>query len=314
LAAQGRVLAQKHAAMLTTIEREIGVDRNVLLAIWGRETAYGGYKPTHNVIRVLATQAYLGRRKDLFRVELLAALRMAQAGVLDPTTAKGSWAGAMGLVQFMPSEYFDLAYDLDKDGKKDIWTSVPDALASAANQLKAKGWTKAQPWGFEVRLPVSLTCVAEGPMQAKSVSAWLAAGVVPVGSNASAGLAEQSAFLLAPGGAFGPTFLVFENFMVLKRYNFADLYAVFVGHLADRIGGKGEFKTAWTTPALITNRDIAEVQERLQARGYAMEKIDGRAGMNTRGTIGLYQSRAGLPVDCWPSAGLLAQLRKTAAR
>lgn len=314
LAADGRQLAARYAATLAQIETELGVERHVLLAIWGRETAFGAYKPTHHVIRSLATEAWLGRRKEMFRVELIAALRMMQAGVLDPATMKGSWAGAMGLTQFMPSEYFELAYDLDKDGKKDIWTSVPDALASAANQLKAKGWIKGQPWGVEVRLPPSASCRQEGQPSARTTAEWVALGVSRSDGKAfAAERLKETSFLLTPGGSFGPTFLVFENFLVLKRYNFADLYAVFVGNLADRIAGGGDFQAKWTTPKLISNRDIEEVQERLKGHGLAIEKVDGKAGMNTRRLIGDYQQSRGLAVDCWPSVGILGHLRKGAA-
>jgi lytic murein transglycosylase len=315
LEAQGKQLAITHAATLGKIEQDLGVERHVLLAIWGRETAFGAYKPTHNVIRSLATQAWLGRRKDMFRAELIAALRMVEAGVLTSDKVKGSWAGAMGLTQFMPTEFFDLAYDLDGDGRKDIWGSVPDALASAANQLKAKGWIKGQPWGVEVVLPKDVDCRLEGPPAAQTVAEWLKRGVVRADgkSFASVRLAEQ-AFLLTPGGAYGPTFLVFENFMVLKRYNFADLYAVFVGTLSDRIAGGGDFKTRWTTPPMITNRDIEELQGRLRGLGFAVEKVDGKAGMNTRRLIGAYQASTGRPVDCWPSAAPLADLRRATTK
>lgn len=310
LAADGRDLAARHAATLDAIEQRLGVERRIVLAIWGRETAYGQYKPVHPVIRVLATQAYLGRRKDMFRAELLAALRMIQDGIIDPRTTRASWAGALGLTQFMPSEFYGLAIDQDGDGRRDIFGSVPDALASAANQLKAKGWIAGQPWGFEVVLPAGLSCVEEGQAQARKVSAWIAEGVRRAdGRSIAVERHTDDAFILTPGGAYGPAFLVFENFLVLKRYNFADLYAVFVGHLGDRIAGGGAFVTPWTTPPLITNRDIEEVQTLLQVQGYAVDKIDGRAGMNTRRTIGLQQRAAGRTVDCWPSATLLGQLR-----
>ncbi len=312
---QGRQLAVTHAATLNRIERDIGVERHVLLAIWGRETSYGAYKPTHDVIRSLATQAWLGRRRDMFRAELIAALRMVEAGILVGERVKGSWAGAMGLTQFMPTEFFELAYDLDGDGQKDIWTSVPDALASAANQLKAKGWVKGQPWGIEVTLPKGLDCRLEGAPSTKPTVEWIKLGVTRRDGKAFADERHgDQAFLLMPGGAYGPTFLVFENFMVLKRYNFADLYAVFVGHLADRIAGGGDFRTRWSTPPMITNRDIEDVQGRLKGLGFAIEKVDGKAGMNTRRLIGDYQASAGRPVDCWPSAATLSDLRRAASK
>jgi lytic murein transglycosylase len=315
LEAQGRELAVRHAATLSAIEAELGVDRHVLLAIWGRETAYGQFRLSHDVIRVLATQAYLGRRKDMFRKELIAALKMVDDGVLDPKTMKASWAGALGMTQFMPTEFYELAVDMDKDGRKDIWTSVPDALASAANQLKAKGWTPGQPWGYEVRLSANGSCIQEGIANAKPARAWVSDGVTRLdGKPIDPRHLSATAFVLAPGGAYGPMFLVFDNFLVLKRYNFADLYAVFVGHLADRIAGGGNFLTRWTTPKMISTRDIEEIQERLKARGLPIEKVDGKAGMNTRTLIGRYQRESNLKVDCWPADGVLAHLRKAAWR
>ncbi len=315
LAAQGRQLAQQHAATLAAIEKQMGVERHILLAIWGRETAFGTYKLPHDVLRVLATQAYLGRRKETFRPELVIALKMIQDGNLNPATMKASWAGALGLTQFLPSEYESLAVDMDGDGKKDIWNSVPDALASAANQLKAKGWTAGQPWGYEVRLPANGSCLFEGQPNTQPARNWVKTGIARIdGKPIAERLLNEPAFILTPGGSYGPAFLVFENFMVLKRYNFADLYAVFVGHLADRMAGGGNFATAWTTPRIISTREIEEIQERLQARGLPVEKIDGKAGMNTRNLIGQYQKASGIKIDCWPGADVLSHLRRQAAR
>lgn len=311
LAAEGRQLATTHASTLERIERDIGVDRNVLLAIWGRETAFGKARLGHDAIRVLATQAWTGRRRQMFSVELLAALDLMEKRVLDPKVHKASWAGALGLVQFMPSEFAGLAVDFDADGKVDLWRSVPDALASAARQLKNKGWARGQPWGVEVKLPTSLTCESEGVDAMRSASAWLADGVTVLGNGRIPPTHMSApAFLLTPGGAHGPVFLVFENFMVLKRYNFADLYAVFVGHLADRMGGGGEFVTRWMTPKLLTNIDIADLQQRLKVKGHPIAKVDGRAGMNTRVAIGRYQRSVGLAVDCWASATVLGHLKR----
>lgn len=310
LAAEGRALRDKHAATLRAIERELGVEPAILLAVWGRETAFGRFELKHNVVRVLLTQAYLGRRKDVFRKELIAALKLIQHGVLDPARHRSSWAGAVGLTQFMPSEFKDLAYDMDRDGRKDIWTSVPDALASAANQLRAKGWIHGIPWGIEVSAPTREACRQEGPWNAKPLAEWARDGFAPAsGQPFAPRLNEQKAFLLTPGGAHGPAFLVFENFLVLKRYNFADLYAVFVGHLGDRITGAGAFVTQWTTPPMISNQEIGEIQERLGARGYPVEKVDGKAGMNTRSLIGKFQKDAGMAVDCWPGTSVLTRLK-----
>jgi hypothetical protein len=210
----------------------------------------------------------------------------------------------------MPSEYYTLAYDLDGDGRKDIWGSVPDALASAANQLKGRGWVAGQTWGYEVRLPAGTSCLLEGPPNARKVGDWVKLGVVRVGNRAfPAEALDQEAFILTPGGAHGPAFLALENYMVIKRYNMSDLYALFVGNLADRIGGGGDFHARWGNVRQLSARGIEEIQRRLGERGYAIAKIDGKAGMNTRALIGAYQRKSGLKVDCWPSEALLLSLR-----
>jgi lytic murein transglycosylase len=315
LAEQGRAYLTQHASTLAKIEREIGVERQIVLAIWGRETAFGTHRSPHYAIRALATQAYLGRRKDLFRKELLLALKMLEDGVISQNAMKSSWAGAMGLTQFMPSDFYAVAYDLDGDGRKDIWGSIPDALASAANQLKEKGWVMGQPWGFEVRLPHTLSCLWEGPQNAKPLRQWMDLGVVRIsGREVPRERYDDPAFLLTPAGAYGPAFLVFENYLVIKRYNMSDLYAVFVGNLSDRIAGGGGFETPWADIRQLPARDIAEIQKRLSALGYPMEKQDGKAGMNTRSQIGRYQMANNLPVDCWPSEALLKHMRGLAAR
>jgi len=309
LAAEGKELATKHRATLEKIEREIGVDRYSVLAIWGRETAYGKHTLPHDAIRVLATQAYLGRRKDLFRGELLAALRMLEAGV-PRAKMRASWAGAMGLTQFMPSEYFVHAHDLDGDGATDIFNSVPDALASAARQLAGKGWVRDQAWGYEVRVPKGADCAFEGPTQARPLSDWIKLGFTRAGGRGwDAKHSVDEAYLMSPAGAYGPSFLVFENFRVIRRYNTSDLYAVFVGHLADRIAGGGDFEAKWGGTGPQKTRTIEEIQERLKAAGYDVEKIDGKVGSNTRKVIGSYQRAAKIKVDCWPSDAVLAHLR-----
>lgn len=313
LAAQGVKLRQQHAEALAKIERDIGVQPQFVLAIWGRETAYGAHKVLpHYAVQVLANQAYLGRRKEMFRNELLHALKMLQAGVITRDKMKSSWAGAMGLTQFMPSEYFTTAYDLDGDGVKDIWNSVPDALASAANQLTQKGWVRGQSWGYEVRLPTSMSCRMEGPDNAKTVQQWMDLGVVRTGGAVFPKHAlDQQAFILAPGGAHGPAFLALENFMVIKRYNMSDLYALFVGNLGDRIAGGKAFDTPWKDVKQMPAKGIAEIQEKLKARGAPIAKIDGKAGTNTRSLIGKYEAEQGLPVDCWPTDKVLDRLRSS---
>lgn len=314
LATDGRKLKAQHAATLAKIEREIGVQPQFVLAIWGRETAFGTHKVGYDAVQALANLAYLGRRKDLFRNELLHALKMLEARVIPREHMKSSWAGAMGLTQFMPSEYFDTAVDLDGDGRKDIWSSVPDALASAANQLRQKGWVPGQSWGYEVKLPARMSCLMEGPDNAKPLREWVASGVVRTGGKAfPANALDQKAFILSPGGGHGPAFLALENFLVIKRYNMSDLYALFVGNLGDRIAGGSAFDTPWKDVKQMSGKGIGEIQRELQARGAPVAKIDGKAGMNTRSLIGRYQRDNGLAVDCWPSEKLLDHLKAHAA-
>jgi hypothetical protein len=240
---------------------------------------------------------------------------MLEDKIVTVPNMRSSWAGAMGLTQFMPSEFFQSAYDLDKDGKADLFNSVPDALGSAAKQLKDKGWLAGVPWGFEVRLPASIDCGFDGPANARTLGDWIKAGVVTTGGRAiPTTLLNLSAYLMSPGGAYGPAFLVTDNFKVLRAYNTSDLYAVFVGHLGDRIGGMADFDTQWKQIVQLPNRDVEDIQRLLKAKGADIDKLDGKIGSNTRWQIGTYQRKAGLAVDCWPTAGLLAHLRSAAVR
>jgi lytic murein transglycosylase len=309
LGEQGRTLLKQHAAHLAKIEQDLGVQRQFVLAIWGRETAFGSHRSNYYVIRALATQAYLGRRKDMFRSELLYALKMLQDGVRTRDNMTGSWAGAMGLTQFMPSEYYTVAYDLDGDGVKDIWGSTADALASAANQLRAKGWVPGQSWGYEVRLPPSIACLLEGPDNRRPLKDWVKLGVSRAVGAFPADALEAPAFLLMPAGSYGPAFLALENFLVIKAYNMSDLYALFVGNLGDRIAGGQAFEAPWADLKQLSAVGIQEIQTGLKALGYEVAKIDGKAGMNTRALIGVYQKASNLKVDCWPTEAVVKHLR-----
>jgi lytic murein transglycosylase len=309
LAQQGRALAVQQAGALKRIEGEIGVVGPIVLAIWGRETAYGTYKLPHNALTVLATQAYVGRRKETFRTELLYALKMVEDKIVEPQAMRASWAGAMGLTQFMPSEFYTSLKGLN-GGRPDLFHSAPDALASAANQLALKGWVRGLPWGFEVDIPAGADCALEGPLQARTLTQWLKLGFKRSDGGAFTGVTpETELYLMSPGGAFGPAFLVTENYKVIRRYNTSDLYATFVGTLADRIAGGIGFKRPWRNIKQLTEREVAEIQQRLKDRGAAIEKLDGKTGSNTRAEIGAYQRRAGLAVECWPTASLLQTLR-----
>src|SRR5271155_817764 len=309
LAAQGRKLFDQYRAPLTAIEREFGVDPTVVLAIFGRETDYGRYALPHDAIRVLATQAYVGKRKDKFRDEFLLALKILQDGGIRLADMKSSWAGAMGLTQFLPSDYLKYAVDFDGDGRADIWNSVPDALASAAKQLADKGWQRGLHWAYEVHPPADVDCTIGVPENTLPLGEWLKRGFVPAyGRTLSAAERADPASLLHPAGLYGPSFLVTKNYFVIKEYNFSDLYVLFVGHLSDRITDPRPFETPWGKVAQLPTAALDRMQQILTERGFYHDKIDGKAGMLTRAALGDYQKRNGLKVDCWPTAAVLTHM------
>src|SRR3954470_7952157 len=225
LAAEGQRLMQKHRETLKAIEQRFGVPGPIILAIWGRETDYGRYTLPYDTLRVVATQAYVGRRKEQYRTEFILALKILGEGDVARKDMRSSWAGATGLTQFLPSEFYKHGVDLDGDGRKDIWHSVPDALASAAQQLVNKGWQKVVRWAYEVRAPADVDCIQGVPEVTKPLGEWLREGFVPVrGQKLSAAEQAQPASLLQPEGIYGPAFLTTKNYFVIKEYNFSDLY------------------------------------------------------------------------------------------
>jgi lytic murein transglycosylase len=316
LAADGRAFFKKYEASLKRIEQSSGVDPYILVAIWGRETAYGSYELPHDAIQMLATLAYAGKRKDMFRAEFIAALKMLDMGI-PRSDMKSSWAGAVGLTQFMPTEYLKYAADGDGDGKTDIWRSIPDALASAAEQLKGKGWMRSEGWGYEVlqgaQQSTKTDCSLEGPPDARPIADWVKLGYQPAKKKAFSDAEQrQVAYLMMPAGAYGPAFLAPENFKVIRLYNTSDLYALFVGHLSDRIRGGGDFAIGWKPFEQPKTRTVHDLQARLQAIGYPMDKLDGKIGSNTRKQIGIYQKTSGLKIDCWPSEAVLSHANQHA--
>jgi lytic murein transglycosylase len=310
LAAQGRKLAAQYRDTLLRIERTFGVPGNVVLAIWARETDYGAERQPHDALRVLATQAYVGKRKDFFRNEFLHALKMLQDGV-PRSDLRSSWGGAMGLTQFLPSEYYKYAVDFDGDGRADIWHSVPDALASAAKQLAGKGWQAGKPWAVEVRVPPSVDCTIAEPSHVMPIAEWLKHGYVPTYARklTNVELAAEASLLL-PEGTYGPAFLTPKNYYVLKDYNYSDLYVLFVGHLSDLLAGGRPFQTPWSKNAQLKTTEVETMQKRLTALTLYTDKIDGKAGMLTRAALGAYQKNNGLKVDCWPTAAVLDHMRR----
>ena len=250
----------------------------MILAIWGRETAYGGHKLPHNAIRVLATQGFYGRRKDMFREEFLYALKILEEGHVSLANMRSSWGGAMGLTQFLPSEFYKHAVDFDGDGRRNIWTSVPDALASAAQQLVNKGWKRGQRWAYEVRAPANVDCTTGVPEFKQTVGEWLQRGFTPThGRRPSQNELGEPASLLQPEGTYGPAFLTLNNYFVIKEYNFSDLYVLFVGHLSDRIGDPRPFETPWSKNTQLKSTQVETMQNTLdQAR--ALQGQDRRQG------------------------------------
>ena len=311
LAAQARKLYDQYRAPLTAIEQQYGVPPTILLAIFGRETDFGRSTDTRNAIRVLATQAWLGRRKEKFHDEFLAALQIVQSGKVKIADMRSSWAGAMGLTQFMPSDFLKYAVDFDGDGRADIWHSVPDALASAAKQLVGEGWQRGVRWAYEVHPPADVDCTIGVPDHTLAIGDWLKRGFTPAyGRTLSAAERAEPASLLQPAGLYGPSFLATKNYFAIKEYNFSDLYVLFVGHLSDRIADPRPFETPWSNIAQLPTSDLDRMQQILTDRGYYHDKIDGKAGMLTRAALGAYQKRNGLKVDCWPTAAVLAHMEK----
>ncbi len=311
LAADGRKLYDQYRPQLTEIERQFGTPPSVLLAIYGRETDYGRAADKRNAIRVLATQAYTGKRKEQFLNEFLFALKILDQRHFRLADMKSSWAGAMGLTQLMPSDYVKYAVDFDGDGKADIWNSVPDALASAAKQLRDKGWQRGLRWSYEVHPPADLDCTIGVPDHTLTIGEWLKRGFRPAfGRTLSPDERAATASLVQVAGLYGPSFFATKNYFVIKEYNFSDLYVLYVGHLADKIADPhAAFETPWGRVAQLPTADLVRMQEVLTSRGYYHDKIDGKAGMLTRSALGAYQKSNGLKLDCWPTAAVLQQMQ-----
>ncbi|WP_246693457.1 MULTISPECIES: lytic murein transglycosylase [unclassified Mesorhizobium] len=307
----GRTREAANARTLAAIEKRYGVPGEILLAIWGRETGFGAAKMPYDAFEVLGTKAFMSTKKDFFRTELLAALEIVQRGLAPVGAMKSSWAGALGQPQFMPTSFLKHAVDFDGDGRVDIWNSTPDVLASIANYLVHYGWVRGRGWGFEVTVPQSVSCSLEGPDQGKKISQWAAMGIERVGGKAfPASELKAEGFLLMPAGRSGPAFIATPNFYVLKQYNTSDLYALFIGHGADRIAhGDQNFSGSWGPVGDLHRSDIAALQGALEAKGYDVGSADGLPGFKTRRSIGRWQEKNGQAATCFPDAGLVAALK-----
>ena len=264
---------------------------------------------------MLATQAYLGRRKDQFRQEFLLALKMLQEGHATPADMRSSWAGAMGHTQFLPSRLLQHAVDFDGDGRRDIWSSVPDALASAASNWSTRDGSAASAGPTRCVSPSPSTARSRSrPSRCRSMSGCGAASSRPTAASSPRDEQAEPASLLLPEGIYGPAFLTPKNYYVIKDYNFSDLYVLFVGHLADRIGDPRPFETPWSKVAQLRTAQVEAMQRRLTELGLYQDKIDGKAGMLTRAALGAYQKANGLKVDCWPTSAVLDHMRNRGTR
>ena len=300
----GQRALRRHNRALTRIEQHYGVEKEVVTAVWGLESKFGARMGDIPVIEALSTLAFDGRRGAFFEKQLIAALKILQSGDVSPRNFLGSWAGAMGHTQFIPTSYEAYAVDFTGDGKRDIWSNDPtDALASTAAYLKRFGWRTGMPWGVEVRVPRGASTAGS-----RMPSDWGARGIVGIDGRPVRDFG--SARILQPAGPAGASFMVFANFDVIKRYNNADAYALGVGHLADRIAGGPPIQASWPRgyePVSFDERK--EIQRRLKRKGYPLEKIDGLIGPNTRRSIIAYQQSIGVAPDGHPSRTLLNQLR-----
>ena len=306
---EGRALLAKHADTLKRVEQRFGVDPATVVAVWGVESNFGQTFGRYPLMQALGTLSCFGRRQSYFRGELFAAMRILQKGDIAPERLVGSWAGAFGHTQFMPSTFERLAVDFDGDGRADLMDNASDALASTANFLAKAGWRTGQPWGVEVKLPAGFNTSGEGRRSKRAISEWNARGVRQVDGSALPADAG-SAGLLTPAGATGPAFLVFRNFDALYSYNAAESYGLAIAHLSDRLRGSGPFVTPWPTddPG-ISRAERRELQGLLILRGHDIGEVDGMLGERSRAAIRVEQQKLGQEVNGRGGLKLLRALR-----
>jgi lytic murein transglycosylase len=305
----GRDTLAKYRSTFDAVERAYGVDRNIVAAIWGIESNFGSAVGERPVIRSTATLACIGRRQPYFREEFLSALEILEHGDIAPDRLKGSWAGAFGPTQFMPTAFKRYAVDFDGDGRRDVVDSVPDIIASTANNLHRDGWIPGQSWGYEVVLPAGFNYLLADHAHQYTVGEWQRRGLRRVGGKAFPRPADR-AFLLVPAGARGPAFLMLNNFRVIMQYNPAEAYALAIGHLADRFHGEGPIVHPWPRDERVLSMDERlEMQQLLLRRGFSVGDPDGRLGARTRSALRDFQARSGLIPDGYASASLLDRLR-----
>jgi lytic murein transglycosylase len=307
--ARGRELMEKYRATFDAMEKDYGVDRAIITAIWGVETNYGTIGGARPVIRSTATLACVGRRQNYFREEFIATLEILQRGDVKPDRLVGSWAGAFGPTQFMPTAFKRFAVDFDRDGRRDVVDSVPDIIASTANNLKKDGWVSGQSWGYEVVVPATFNFLLAEHERTMTIREWERYGLTrPDGKPFPR--PDDHAFLLVPAGVQGPGFLMLANFRVIMKYNPAEAYALAIGHLADRLRGGTAFRQDWPRYERVLSRsERLELQQLLVRQGYDVGEPDGHLGARTRAAIRDFQSKIGQVPDGFASAVVLDRLR-----
>lgn len=309
----GQAALRDHAVALARIEQATGVSRYIVVAIWGMESSYGHVLENRDivkpVIRSLATLAYADERRRRFgREQLMAALQILQRGDTTAQNMYGSWAGAMGHTQFIPTTYLAHSADYDGDGRADIWQNIPDALYSTANYLRASGWVAGHTWGYEVRLPQGFDWSLADETTERPLAQWMQMGITRTGGRVFP-RPDDNAKLIVPAGSGGPAFLMLRNFDVIKRYNNATSYALAVGHLADRFKGLAGFQSGWPRDLQpLTRTQVEQMQRLLSQRGFSTGGVDGRVGPNTRAAIRGFQASVGLVPDGYASTALLARM------
>jgi membrane-bound lytic murein transglycosylase B len=307
---QGRDLLAQYEPLLRRIQQRYGVQPRFIVAFWGLETNFGGYVGDTSVVAALATLAYDSRRSAFFRSQLLDALAILDVGHIPVDRMVGSWAGAMGQLQFMPETFRRYAVDFDSDGRMDIWESLPDAFASAANYLHELGWDPTKTWGREVQLPRDFDYELASLNEVKPISDWRRLGVLTAAGD-ELPAADITASLVLPGGHLGPAFLVYQNFRVIMHWNASVNYALSVGYLADRIGGDPPLRAQrLTADRPLSRAEVMELQDLLNRAGFDTGKPDGMVGRLTRAALSAYQDQAGLPADGYPTIEVIDFLRR----
>ncbi|MDB5599228.1 MAG: lytic murein transglycosylase [Xanthobacteraceae bacterium] len=306
---KGREILATHQASFDAVEKHYGVDRYAIAAIWGIESNYGTQGGDRPVVRSTATLACVGRRQEYFRDEFLTTMEILQRGDVKPEYLKGSWAGAFGPTQFMPTSFKRFAVDFDGDGRRDVVESIVDIIASTANNLKKDGWVAGQAWGYEVTVPQGFNYLLADKSKQMTVAQWEHLGVRRVGGKPFLRHADHATLML-PAGAQGPAFLMLGNFRAILRYNPAEAYALAIGHFADRLRGGDPFVQAWPRHERVLSRaERLELQTHLARRGYRIGEPDGMLGAKTRDAIRDFQTAAGDIPDGFASATVLDRLR-----